>query len=331
MTAVVLAVDGGNSKTDIAIVAETGEVLGRVRGPTVSHQVIGARAGADRLAELVETAHGQAGRARPGVGVYCLAGADFPSDVRLIRRELGRVSLADTEVVMNDCFAALRAGAAKGWGLVLICGQGINAAAIAPTGRIARFAGIGDLSGDWGGGGGLGEAALAAAIRGRDGRGPRTSLESAVADYFGRKTAESVMLDMYEARLATSRRNELAPIVFREAVQGDAVSIALVDQLATELSVMATALIRRLRLTQDEVDVVLAGGVFNTTHAGFYAAISEGIAKVCPAARLVRPQVPPVGGAALLALDRLSAAGRTSDKVAARLAKSFESEEPQEP
>jgi len=325
MTAVVLAVDGGNSKTDVAIVAETGELMGRVRGPTVSHQVIGARAGADRLADLVAEAHKQAGDTRPTTAVYCLAGADFPSDVRLIKRQLARVSLADDETVMNDTFAALRAGAEKGWGVVLICGQGINAAAIGPTGRIARFAGIGDLSGDWGGGGGLGEAALAAAIRARDGRGPRTSLEQAVPAHFGRKTAEQVMLDMYEGRTPTYRRNELAPAVFREAKAGDEVARSLLDRLADELAAWATALIRRLKVYGQDVDVVLAGGVFNATDRDFYTRLTQGIVSVAPNARLVRPRVPPVGGAALLALDRLSKTGVTSPSVAERLRKSFES------
>jgi N-acetylglucosamine kinase-like BadF-type ATPase len=325
MTSVVLAVDGGNSKTDVVIVAESGELRGRVIGPTMSHQVIGARAGADRLAELVAEVKREAGSGRPRMGVYCLAGADFPSDVLLIKRELRRVSLADEETVMNDTFAALRAGAEKGWGVVLICGQGINAAAIAPNGRVARFAGIGDLSGDWGGGGGLGEAALASAIRGRDGRGPGTSLEQAVAAHFGRRTPEAVMLDMYEGRIPTHRRMELAPAVFQEARNGDLVARALIDRLADELAVMATALIRRLKVSREQVDVVLAGGVFNSTDESFYSRLSGGILEVAPNARLVRPKLPPVGGAALLALDRLSETGTTPAKVAARLHKSFES------
>ena len=33
MTAAVLAVDAGNSKTDVAVVADDGEVLGSARGP----------------------------------------------------------------------------------------------------------------------------------------------------------------------------------------------------------------------------------------------------------------------------------------------------------
>jgi N-acetylglucosamine kinase-like BadF-type ATPase len=305
--------------------------MARVRGPTVSHQVIGARAGGERLAGLVAEARSQAGAAHRGkqavLGVYCLAGADFPSDVRLIRRELDRHGLAQEDVVLNDCFAALRAGADKGWGVVLICGQGINAAAIAPNGRTLRFAGIGDLAGDWGGGGGLGQAALAAAIRARDGRGPRTTLERAVAEHFGRRTPEAVMLAMYEERLPVARRNELAPAVFREAAAGDVVARSLIDRLAAELSGMANALIRRLHLTRQPVDVVLAGGVFNATDPSFYGQLTEQIIGVAPQARLVRPSIPPVGGAALLALDRLATDGRASRAIASRLAQSFSASE----
>ena len=40
MTPAVLAVDAGNSKTDVAIVADTGEVLGSARGPGFVPQVL---------------------------------------------------------------------------------------------------------------------------------------------------------------------------------------------------------------------------------------------------------------------------------------------------
>ena len=211
--------DGGNSKTDVALVARSGEVLARVRGPTVSHQAVGARAGGERLAGLVQgTRAGRHGE-REAAGARCLLPRRrrLPVGRSLDRRELDRHGLAQEDVVLNDCFAALRAGADKGWGVVLICGQGINAAAIGPNGRTLRFAGIGDLAGDWGGGGGLGEAALAAAIRARDGRGPRTSLERAVAAHFGRRTPRQSCWPCMKERLPAARRNELAPAVFREA------------------------------------------------------------------------------------------------------------------
>src|SRR5512146_2816874 len=49
----ILAVDGGNSKTDVALVAADGRLLAALRGPTTSHQQVGLEIGADRLAGLV--------------------------------------------------------------------------------------------------------------------------------------------------------------------------------------------------------------------------------------------------------------------------------------
>ena len=63
MTAAVLAVDGGNSKTDIALVADDGRVLAFVRGPTSSHQAVGLERGMDQLVGLV-VRRGRPGRAR---------------------------------------------------------------------------------------------------------------------------------------------------------------------------------------------------------------------------------------------------------------------------
>jgi len=61
MTSAVLAVDGGNSKTDIALVADDGRVLAFVRGPTSSHQAVGLERGMDQLVGLVSDAAARAG------------------------------------------------------------------------------------------------------------------------------------------------------------------------------------------------------------------------------------------------------------------------------
>ena len=87
---------------------------------------------------------------------------------------------------------------------------------------------------------------------------------------------------------------------------------------------MAIALIRRLRLTKQDVDVVLAGGTFNTTEEGFYARLEGAVLEAAPGAHFVRSELPPVAGAALLGLDRISGTGRASPANSARLTKAFE-------
>jgi N-acetylglucosamine kinase-like BadF-type ATPase len=304
----VLAVDGGNSKTDVALVAEDGRLLAAVRGPTSSHQAVDVERGMERLASLVAEAHAQAGAAvgdRADVGVYCLAGADTPADVRLLTSRLAEHRFAETDLLRNDTFAALRAGTDRGWGVVVICGQGVNAAGIAPDGRTARLDALGPISGDWGGGTDVGWQGLAAAVRARDGRGPRTALERSVPAYFGLASPHALTMAMYDGRVEAVRIAELSPVVFAAAMDGDAAARAIIDRLADEVVAMARAMIRRLHLTRRDPEIVLGGGVFRTTDAVFRARIEAGVQAVAPRARLVRTQAPPVAGAALLGLDSL--------------------------
>jgi N-acetylglucosamine kinase-like BadF-type ATPase len=276
-----------------------------------------------RLASLVSRARARAGldRAPIEVGVLCLAGADTPADVRMLERAVARLALTGRILVRNDTLAVLRSGTDLGWGVAVVCGAGVNAAGIAPDGRMARLAGLGDISGDWGGGTDVGWAALAAAVRSRDGRGPRTVLEHSVPAAFGFARPASVTRALYTGHLDRDRIRELAPSVFQSAIAGDAVARSIVDRLADEVAVMAVAMLRRLHVVRSDVDVVLGGGVMATTDATFHDRIASGIRAVAPRARIIVPAAPPVVGAALLAIDELGA-GRTPS-VAARLRRAF--------
>ena len=315
----VLAVDGGNSKTDVALVADDGRLLGAVRGPTSSHQAVGLGPGVERLAILVAGAVSVAGLdGRPDLAVYTLAGADTRADVRALTEALGDRGFASEDVVLNDAFGALRAGTDRGWGVAVICGQGVNAAAVAPDGRTIRLDALGAISGDWGGGTDVGWEGLAGAVRARDGRGPRTRLERDVPAHFGLRTPAAVTAAMYQGRIAESRIGELSPVVFAAAGVADTVARAIVDRLADEIVAMAGAMLRRARLTRRDSDVVLAGGVFRTRDEPFFERIESGVTAIAPAARIVRLRAPPVAGAVLIGLDRLgggAAEPRVSDAV----------------
>jgi N-acetylglucosamine kinase-like BadF-type ATPase len=304
---VVLAVDGGNSKTDVALVADDGSLLAAVRGATSSHQAVGLGAGMERLAGLVADVTAGAGlERRPDVAVYTLAGADTRSDIRQLNHALAARGFAERDVIRNDAFGALRAGTDRSWGVVVICGHGVNAAGVAPNGREARLDALGDISGDWGGGTDVGWQGLAGAVRARDGRGPRTRLERDVPAHFGLKSPAAVTSAMYRGAIPEVRIAELAPVVFAAAQAGDAVARAIVDRLADEIIVMAGAMLRRLHLTRLDPDVVLGGGIFRTHEPLFYERIRSGIAGIAAAARIVNLVAPPVAGAALLGLDRLA-------------------------
>ncbi len=319
-SAAVLAVDVGNSKTDLALVGPDGRLLAAVRGPSASHQAVGLDAAMGRLVDLSAACARLAGldpSSRPlaAAGIFCVAGADFPEDLRMLRRGLAAARLASAVVVENDTAAVLRAGSPVGWGVAVVCGAGINCLGLAPDGRSVRFAALGEISGDWGGGESVGLAALGAAVRGRDGRGPRTSLERLVPAFFGFRTPDAVTRAIYLGSIAGARVRELAPVAFEASRAGDAVAAAIVDRLADEVVAMAGSAIRRLRLRRAPVHVALGGGMFRGRDPRLLGRIESGVHAVAPRA-LVRPiDAPPVLGSALLGLDLLGSPAETAARL----------------
>ncbi len=314
MTEVILAVDGGNSKTDVALCTSGGELLAAVRGATTSHQAVGLEPGLDRLSGLlgrVLAEAGLSGSRTPGVpvaqlAVCCLAGMDLPSDEKRLGEAYRARRLAGETLLFNDTFAALRAGTPEGWGVAVICGSGVNAVGRARDGRVARFAGLGEIAGDRGGGSGLGMWGLGAAVRAIDGRGPETSLSSLVPAYFGLPTPADVTEAIYAGRIDGERVGELAPVVAQAARDGDAVAICLVDEIADELAAFATASIRRLSLEEEPVPVTLAGGLARGAAGLLVPRVSSLVRVVAASAEVTVLHAPPVLGAALLGLDRLA-------------------------
>ena len=314
MRAAVLAVDGGDSKTDVALLDRRGSVLGATRVKDSGHAGLGRTSALDTIAAAIRSACQDFGidpdlGPIAEIGVYCLAGADLPLDDRRIGREVKRRGWTIRHLVRNDTFAVLRAGTDRRWGVGIVCGAGMNCAGVGEDGRVVRYAAFGDISGDLAAGGvWIGTQAVAHAMRGQDGRGPRTTLEQLVPGYFKLARPSALVEAFYVGRLDQRRVVELPPLVFAAAKEGDAVAQEIIDRVADEVVAFANATIRRLRLTARDVEVILGGGVFRTDNGGFLERIEAGIRAVAPRAALRRLTAPPVVGAALIGLDELGVA-----------------------
>ena len=310
-----LAVDGGNSKLDVVLLSRGGRVLGAARGRGASfapHDHDGSFA---RLDATVARACRSAG-ITPGSGpiadaaVLCLAGADLPVDDRRLSRSLHARRWAERVVLRNDTFAVLRAGTERSWGVGVVCGTGLNCCAVSPTGKIVRYAAIGEISGDGGGGDWMGLQALRAAIRGRDGRGPRTSLEQSVPAHFGLRTPHQLMEAIYLGKIDQHSLTELPRLVLSSSRAGDTAAQDIVDRLAGEIVAMVVSALRRLAMTRRDSDVVLGGGVARGRDPRLIGHIEQGVNAVAADARVRVLDAPPVLGAAFLGLDEIGAGRR---------------------
>jgi N-acetylglucosamine kinase-like BadF-type ATPase len=332
----VLAVDGGNSKSDLALVAEDGTLLASVRGPGITKPDLEKTLGL--LTSLIGQAQRQAGR--PGCPVArhmsaCVANADLPEEEQALAAALRAQGWSQTTEVVNDTFAVLRAGldaaatadpsptappsptadpsprargqAERHWGVAVTCGAGINCVGVAPDSRRTGFLALGGITGDWGGGHGLGQAALWWAMRAEDGRGPETALRGAVAAHFGVPSVRDVAIGIHLGTISEASLGELAPVVLALADTGDDIAAGLVHRQAGEICTMALTVMRRLGLTALATPVVLGGSVLAARDPVLTAAVIDGIRASAPHATVRITDVPPVAGAALLGLDHLGA------------------------
>ncbi|WP_327297580.1 MULTISPECIES: BadF/BadG/BcrA/BcrD ATPase family protein [unclassified Streptomyces] len=349
LTASVLAIDAGNSKTDAAVISADGTVLGRGRSGGFQPSVVGVEAAVDVLAVAVAAAvagieavvaHAGAcavlgsrgadgGVAAGGDGAAggdvsppyasfvsaCLANADLPVEERELATAIEARGWGPAVEVRNDTFAILRAGVDEPRGVAVVCGAGINCVGMTPDGRTARFPAIGRISGDWGGGGGLAEEALFHAARAEDGRGGRTELMRAVPAHFGLPTMYAVIEALHLGHIRAERKHELAPVLFATAAAGDPVARSVVERQAQEVVTLAVVALGRLGLLDEETPVLLGGSVLAARHPQLDERIRQLLADRAPKAVPRVVPASPVLGAALLGLDRIAAPAESYARV----------------
>ncbi len=318
--AMFLSIDAGGTKTHALIADEAGHVRGFGQAGPGNWEVVGLEGA---LAAL-RTAAGEA-LAMAGVGpervraaAYGLAGLDWPSDEERLRPVVAQLGLGGPQVLVNDTFIALRAGAREPWGVVIVAGTGTTVAGKNRQGRTARTLGLGYPFDDWGSAPDLAQAALHAVARAYTGRGPATTL----TDRLVRLVGAADVADLLEG--VSRWRYNLLPLVaeavqalMEEADRGDLAAREIVLRAGRELGGGAVTVIRRLGMEEESFDVVLAGGLFRSATPLLLEALRETVQAVAPSASLVRLDVPPVVGGVLLAMDAAGLA--VTDAIRANL------------
>lgn len=304
MTAVVLAVDGGNTKTRAVVASADGEVevLGSARGGC--SDIYGAASTEAALTVLESTCR----RALDDAGVaadqlaasaFSLAGADWPEDFALLREELQRrLALPAAPLVVNDALGALRGGAPDWVGVAIVCGTGQAIGARRADGRIFHLGFWPDAAG----GRQLGAEALRAVYRAELGLGPATMLtERALSRYATPGALE--LLHAFTRRGGRPRSDQdlLAPDVLDAADAGDAVARDIVEGHARIMGAQARATAQRAGLPLAGTTVVLTGGVFSHPSRR----LADLTMAELPGARRAVAVAAPIVGATLLAFDRL--------------------------
>lgn len=286
----VLGIDGGGSKTLVALADRSGRVVRTARSggsnpldnPAWRSELLTALGG---VGELSGIAAGAA--ALPTYGeVEALSRAQTEAVASVLGNR--------PQSMLNDVDAAQIGAFAGRSGILILSGTGSMAWARDAEGRSHRVGGWGDVAGDEGSAFWIGNRTLSAVTQSVDGRAPHTNMVEALFAQIGADIAnpqegiEGWISHLVHPRSAIAT---LAPLAMRLAEAGDATARSIVFAAADELARHVTAI--QPRVGRD-APWSYAGGTFNSPF--ILTAVTERIGRPP-----VPPRLPPIGGALLAA------------------------------
>ena len=302
---VVAGIDGGGTRTRAAIVDGTGRVVGYGEsGPSNIH-VVGRDVARDAIAAAMSAASDSAGLASTRVaaaflGVAGVGSAHDRDELRSIARELD-LSPEETLGVDHDLRIAHAGGLAGEPGIVLIAGTGSSCYGRSSEGISWRSGGWGPLLDDAGGGYWLVVQAIAAVTRAVDGRGPATSLEGSLKNALGIDDTNELLRLTGRGGLTREQLAEHAPIILAADDNGDEVARDIVRRGVDELARMVQAVVGNLGMMDARVPLVFTGGL--SMNKAYRDELELTVDNRAENVALVEAKMPPVLGAALLALE----------------------------
>lgn len=254
---VITGVDAGGTKT-VSAVGDGSRELARVVGPAGAVRPGRAMAAASTIATTVRRSLAAAGLLRTDVLVVGAAGVGREEERVALRDALRIERVTDRLVVTTDIEIALEAAFGPSPGIVLLAGTGSFGAARLADGSVARQGGYGWQMGDEGSAYAIGRAALGAAGRAHDGRGPATSLEASLVSLT--RSAAFTDLVRWSQSAGPAEVASLAAAVLAAADAGDQVAQDILRDAAAALAAHAATLLPSFS-GEATVAIALAGGL----------------------------------------------------------------------
>jgi N-acetylglucosamine kinase-like BadF-type ATPase len=278
-----LAIDGGGTKTQALVTDLEGKVLARGLGPSSNLQSVSMEQFERALTTAIDGALmqaigiGPAAHARNGrIAAACfgLAGVDTPEDVAEVASWVKQRAIAPRFVVVNDAELILAAGTPEGWGVALISGTGSICLGRTATGQTARVGGWGPLIGDEGSGYQVARRALHLATQTADGRADAPALLKAALRHWSLPDAEALMRRVHAPETTPADIAGLAAAVVDLSARGEASARRVVEEAAGDLAAQFRAVVRKLDLARPPL--ALAGGMLRAHLRSMLTGVLDG-------------------------------------------------------
>jgi len=312
MSKLVLGVDGGATKSHLAIFNENGNCVGSaVYGP-LNHEVMEGSYTElqERLCQFIPHAVKSAGASMDDMAyaVFGLAGVDTDAQQVLISDIIKKIGFKN-QITCNDAFLGVAAGCPNCVGICAINGTGFKLAAIDVSGNAVQTCGLGSFTDDLGGGTWYGLRAISSVYNELYKLGRPTAMRETLFDMIGISGKEEYLEVLtgkyYEKELDSVALNS---VVFNAAAQGDAVALGILEESAEQYAGAIARLIMDMDFPVDQtVHVTLAGSVFVKQKVKLLQGFIEMRVDDALSGRSVeytRLDAPPVAGAVMWAAQK---------------------------
>ena len=297
-----IGIDGGGTKTDCAVADLSGKIIRQTAGKPSNFLVIGVEEALENIFALIEENLFQLEGDFSDVKqiVIGVAGAGREEDAMLL--EKGFKDYSDQEgvhfkgvKVVSDAHIALEGAFPDSAGCILIAGTGSILFGKDEKGVIHRVGGFGRLIGDEGSGYSIGRKALNAVSKASDGRGEETLISELLNAKMNSGSTNGIINKVYKEKLDVA---SVARIVIAAAEEGDPIAEDILDEEADELVLHIKSLMNKIQ--SDNLNVAFSGSLIDNNN--FYSdLLKKKIKSTLPNVKIVKPAVPPVSGAILLA------------------------------
>lgn len=262
----VLGVDGGGTKTHCALFDTEGNKIDLISWGTTNHEYlrdgfIGLKRELESMTSLILEKNGVSNEQIRNA-VFGLAGVDTKTQQAVISNIISEIGFKKHHVC-NDAYLGIKAGSKKGYGICAVNGTGCSVTGISPSGRCIQIGGLGELTGDKGGGSYLGATVIGTIYNSLFKDGKQTLMKDLLFDEL-KITSRYEFIDTIMQKLSSGeiRISDLNRIAFAAANMGDEKAIEILTEMGKDIASMINGAIRELEPDfEDSIDVVLAGSI----------------------------------------------------------------------
>ncbi|HVE57112.1 MAG TPA: BadF/BadG/BcrA/BcrD ATPase family protein [Pyrinomonadaceae bacterium] len=306
-----LGVDGGGTKTQIAIIGHDRQLICEGYAGASNPLRVGVETAVNNIIAAINSACDSVDKNRGDIvsATLGLAGVRRADLKQIIHERIVEKLRIKKVQVLTDAEIALYGIGNNKAGLVIIAGTGSVCIGQNAKGEKFSAGGWGPLAGDEGGGAGIALNALHKIAKASDGRGRPTILSDIAVDYFRAGKIENLSVAIYAPQVDNARIAGFARFVGEAAAEGDKVAIEILREAGFELGTAAYAVIKKLNLQRTKVPIGLVGSVFQSGSL-VTAPLLQTVHKIAPKAYLLDKLIQPAHSAAQMAYENNGNGGR---------------------